>query len=101
MQDLATAGREVLPSTVPDSGTAGRLLPWLIGGGSVMGTQSDDPTLQTLGALGLIASGAYTRPGQALMTHAMTSRPEAVRQLGALLGGVPLAVPGGVLATQP
>lgn len=101
MQDLATNAREVLPSSIPDSGTAGRLLPLALAGAGGYATTFEDPHIQTLGILGLLGGAAYTSPGQATLAKLLAVRPEVVRELGGLLGAVPLAVPGGVLATQP
>lgn len=77
MQDLATAGQQVLPSTVPDSGTVGRgliaELPMLLG----FGSESKNFGRQIAGlvmggpALGL----PYTAAGGRLAQKAMTARP--------------------------
>lgn len=101
MQDLATNAREVLPSSVPNSGTAERLLlPLAIAGAGGYATTLDDPRLQMLGAVGLLGGAAYSQPGQAIISRALTQRPEIVRELSGVLGALPLAVPGGVLAAQ-
>lgn len=102
MQDLAIAGRDVLPSTVPDSGTAGRLLlPALaLGGGA--GITQEDNRLQTLGALSLLAAGAYSPAGQRAAQTLLDQRPQSLRTLaeilqrgrgGASVGGAVLALP--------
>lgn len=101
MQDLATNAREVLPSSIPDSGTAGRLLMPIIAGGSAYGVTSDDPRLQTLGALGLLGSGLYTKTGQKAMQTLLTQRPELLQLMGNQVAKTPLGVAGGVLATNP
>lgn len=73
MQDLAEHGMEVIPSKVPDSGTAGRLLgAGLIGSGAVTGHAL--PIL----AAGALAHGMYSRPGQALIAHALQPRSNPV-----------------------
>jgi hypothetical protein len=64
MQDIATAGQNVLPNKIPDSGTAGRLGLGILAGGGV-GYLS--PIALAGGAL---AAGAYTRPGQAVIRQA-------------------------------
>lgn len=69
MQDLAQAGKEVLPSTISDSGTAGRgLLPAL---GAAFAAGQVGP-----GAMAALASGggAYTQPVQGLMRKALTAK---------------------------
>ena len=97
MQDLADNAREVLPSSVPDSGTVGRAL---LAGGAGYATTSENETLQKLGMLGLLGSAAYTKPGQRAMQTILTERPDLLRQLGNLPLGVPTGAVGGVLATQ-
>ena len=64
MQDIATAGQNVLPNKVPNSGTAERLGINLLAGGG-LGILS--PVALAGGA---IAAGAYTRPGQAAIRQA-------------------------------
>jgi len=81
MQNLSDAGVNVLPSKVPDSGTAGRLLTsGLIGGG---GTYAADqgyisPELA-------IGAGALTLPylpgGRQAMTTMLAKRPESAKLL--------------------
>ena len=69
MQQTAQAGREMLGTRVPDSGTPERLaLPITTAGLiSALGGSGAVPIEQLLipGLLGLGAAGAYTRPGQA------------------------------------
>jgi hypothetical protein len=94
MQDLSDAGKSVLGSKVPDSGTPFRSLAALLGG-AIMGHGSVEPTTAALGlGGGLGAIGAYSNPGRALLANVLTSRPQiaapvgaAIRQL-APLGGV-------------
>lgn len=64
MQDIATAGQNVLPNKIPDSGTAGRLGLGILAGG---GLGYLNPVALAGGAL---AAGAYTRPGQAVIRQA-------------------------------
>lgn len=73
MQDLSTAGREVLGNNLPDSGTAERGLVGLGAAGFF------EPTL-ALGMLG--ARGAYTSPAQEALAAALTRRPEVMRTAG-------------------
>jgi hypothetical protein len=84
MQDLSDAGREVLPSSVPDSGTARRLLTGLglLGGGAMV----DPLSAAGVGAL----SSLYTRPGMAALNWAMARRPQSAPALAR-----------GVLSTTP
>jgi hypothetical protein len=89
--DLAMAGQNVLPSKVPDSGTAGRLamlaLPGVLGGAGGIGYASGgaegagDATASTLGLGALLAAGG-TRTGQKLLTRALLDRPDAAVDWG-------------------
>jgi hypothetical protein len=75
MQDLTTAGRDVLGDTLPNSGTADRLLSALmLGGGYAI-----DPALAGAAVVG---RGAYTAPAQRGIAAALTQRPDAVRRGG-------------------
>jgi hypothetical protein len=81
MQDLSDAGVNVLPSKVPDSGTAGRIaLGTLLGtGGGYAAEQGYISPEYLLGA------GALTLPylpgGRQAMTTMMTKRPESAKLL--------------------
>lgn len=92
--DLATSGQAVLPSKVPDSGTAGRLavqgglggigLGALgVGGGYAAGGADGAQTAgaTTLGLGGLLALGG-TRAGQRAVTRTLLDRPDYLRRLG-------------------
>lgn len=95
MQDLADAGRAVMPSTVPDSGTPFRAMLGL-GGANVAGLL--DPTT-TVAGLGLL--GAYTNPAQrTFQRFALTPRPLPLEVLGNTIANAPLAgaFAGGLLA---
>lgn len=71
MQDLSDTAKDILPSKVNDSGTAGReLVAWLLGGGA--GAAMGHP-YAAAGASGL--AGMYTRPGQYAVNKALTARP--------------------------
>lgn len=74
MRDFATNMGEVLPSTVPDSGTAGRgLLAALLGGGVVLKPEVAIPVV-------IGASAPYTKIGQALINAIYRSTdPEQAR----------------------
>lgn len=96
MQDLAETARDILPSSIPDSGTAGRLL---LTGGSAYASTSDNNTLQTLGALGLLGSGAYTKTGQKAIQKILTDRPDLISKMGAYVPQQ-LGLTGGLLATN-
>jgi phage-related tail protein len=73
MQDMTTAGREVLGNNVPNSGTADRGLMGLLVGGAI------DPML----AGGMIAGrGLYTAPAQRAAASILTQRPQISRQAG-------------------
>ena len=61
MQDFASNARQVLPSQVPDSGTAGRLAGLLMGGAAVMKPVLAIPVVA--------AAGIYTKPAQALLNR--------------------------------
>jgi len=90
MQDLSSAGQEVLPSTVPDSGTPLRhfadiAIGALAGGGEHLAT--GDAGLGVLGAGTVLAAGA-SKPAQAALRALLTKRPyspQSAAQLGALL----------------
>jgi hypothetical protein len=90
ISDLIRYGQEVLPSTVPNSGTADRgmaslLLPSILGGSALgAGTLMDSPgTASTLGLLAALSS----KTGAKVLQKSLTSRPKAVRKAGGLFGG--------------
>lgn len=85
--DLADAGQEVLPSQVPDSGTAGRIAA-MAGGGALLGggagyAAGGDPGSAAQGALlmSLLAAGG-TRKAQDLGIASIMNRPEMIRRAG-------------------
>jgi len=120
--NLAQAGQAVLPSKIPDSGTAGRLallaLPGAVGGGyqgsdSLQGTATGAAaggTLSSLALGGLLAAGG-TKVGQrALVTGLMKRDPWMVkagealinqRRIGGILGGGLVSSLPSWLATPP
>jgi len=83
LQTPAEAGKDVLGSTVPDSGTPGRLAAMLTGGAVVT-----NPWL----AAGGLAALPYTRFGQRLTSNLLTQRGPIAAQLEAVLrSGIPAA----------
>jgi hypothetical protein len=83
MQDLSDAGVQVLPSKIPDSGTAGRsaLVSALLGAGGA-GSYQAFPTVTALGA-GLAGTAALPyMPGvRSVVTSAIGKRPESAKKL--------------------
>lgn len=85
---LTRAAQQVLPSNVPDSGTAGRLatlaLPTLLGGAGAGGGyalgDAGEGAKYGLGA-GLLATLGGTRSAQRLMTRALLERPDWAERL--------------------
>lgn len=81
---LAEAGQEVLPSKIPDSGTAGRmtqlLLPAALGGAGYA-TGGTDGAGYTLGLLALLRGGA-SKAGQKAINKALFDRPDSLKALG-------------------
>ncbi len=64
MQDLIGDAEEVLPSTVPDSGTAQRLgVLSLFGGSGALAAYTSNPLLLVPAAVAGAGMGAYSRPG--------------------------------------
>jgi hypothetical protein len=89
MQDLSDAGVNVLPSKIPDSGTAGRLaLMGLIGGGGAYGANQGYISPEML-----LMSGAaalpYMASGRNVMTSALTKRPDQAKIIAEQLRKVP------------
>jgi hypothetical protein len=91
MQDLATAGQNVLGNKVPDSGTAGRVALGAIAGGAGV--------LNPAVGAGLIGgAAAYTGPAQNVLRAAVSSRPDWAPALAdAVNGGASSLIP---VATQ-
>lgn len=96
MQDMADAGVATLPSKVPDSGTAGRLMmdAGLLGGGAATGH------LPAVLAAGAIAHAAYSRPGQWLMAKALAPAPNPVTNFLANIAQQRLGQPTNALALR-
>lgn len=87
--DLTRAGQRVLPSSVPDSGTAGRLavlaLPSLLGGAGIgAGAASGDAKAGgTAGLLaGALLAAGGSRTAQRALTRALIERPDFLVNLG-------------------
>lgn len=90
MQDLSSAGQNVLGNKVPNSGTTDRMLLNLgsLGGGAYL-----DPSIP-LGLLG--GAGLYTRPMQNLLSGAVAARPQGAKALAdAVRKTAPLLIPAG------
>lgn len=92
MQDLTDAGRTVLGNSVPDSGTAGRLL--MSGGLGGLGTYIAGGTIPALGPtgwgiLGMSAAGSlpYTAMGQKIIAGLLAKRPDIAGPIGNVVGG--------------
>ncbi|WP_324807231.1 hypothetical protein SH584_11525 [Sphingomonas sp. LY29] len=86
--DLARAGQQILPSKLPDSGTATRGIvgATLVGGlgGAGVGSAFGDPGSGAqlgLGATLLLAAGG-SRPAQRAMVNILAERPDVAQQLG-------------------
>lgn len=78
LQDLSDAGKSVLPSKVPDSGTAGRLM--LNAGALASGTINPAIPGVLLGG-----SSLYTKPGLKGMEYLLARRPEFAEPLADLV----------------
>lgn len=90
LTDLIRYGQEVLPPTVPNSGTADRLagisgllLPTALGGASY-GVSDLSPT--SAGALAALAA-LSTKAGQNAAQKALAKRPKALKRFGGMFGG--------------
>lgn len=77
LQETAGAMRQVLPTTVGDSGTAGREA--IVGGNVGLLSKIASP---------IFAAGA-TEPGQAVTRWLLLNRPDLARQLGVIAGSEP------------
>lgn len=82
LQDLSSAGKNVLSQKVPDSGTATRGLLMALGAGG--GVNLLSPEAAIYGGIGAgIAGGAYSRPGMNLLASIMAKRPEGAEKVAA------------------
>lgn len=95
MQDLGTAGQNVLGNKVPNSGTADRMFM----GAGALGAGFLHPAIP--GGL-LAGAAAYTPWGQALLRNAVAARPAAAKDVAELLNRAsPMLGPtGGLLGLQ-
>jgi len=82
MQDLTGAAKSVLPSTIPDSGTAGRLL-------------STSPLAGALSTMvGLPLAPIYSKAGHSFTQGLMGYRPKSLQMAGDLIEKTqPMAAP--------
>lgn len=98
MQDLSDAGRDVLPSSVPDSGTARRAITAAaaLGGGAEMFGHVDPYTATGLAA----AMGLYTPVGTKAAEYALTRRPYNVNSAGQLVDDLSKSAPAAVGANS-
>lgn len=76
MQDLSEPAKSVLGNRQPDSGTAGRLMT-----AAGLLNPTDPRNLYRI-PMAVGAGMAYSPTGQSALAHALTSRPQAVRELG-------------------
>lgn len=110
--NLTRAGQEILPSQVPDSGTAGRLatlaLPGILGGVGAGAGYAGGDTQTGLGgglALGALLTAGGSRAAQQALVKALLDRPAPIRAFGrqvndrAYLGGM-FGAPLAALAAQ-
>jgi hypothetical protein len=107
MQDLTDAGAKVLPSTIPDTGTAGRqavntVLAALLGGGGYQTAQTHPMAAGTAALLGAAASAPYLPYGRNLVTMLGGKRPESIQKLADLIreSSPYLAAPGAQKAVE-
>lgn len=96
MQDLATAGRDVLPSSVPDSGTWTRAM--FNTGAAGVGAMAEPNAL----AATVAGAAAYTKTGQNALRAVLTSRPAGANALarGVRRNALILAPGAGVAANN-
>lgn len=107
MQDLSGAGKEVLPSTVPDSGTPLRhsvelAAALLAGHGAGIELPEWATGLGTAAAGGIgVGSALYSPQMQSLIRAGLTKRPDVARRLGSALMAYPgiLGTTGGAIGT--
>lgn len=81
---LADAGQRVLPSKLPDSGTAKRLMQAGIGAGGVgaaYGLGDAETAAKTAAVLGLLGIGG-TKTGQRSLEKLLFDRPDVMKRLG-------------------
>lgn len=96
MQDLAGAAKNNISSNVPDSGTATRSMVGLAATGAL--AHVNIPAALSV----LAATGAYTKPGLAILQTVLTKRPQAAAQIAQLIaqGKTPAAIAAANAAVQ-
>jgi len=77
-QDLSDAGKTVLNSQYPDSGTTGRLLAGLLTGGAAAGAATVNPLAVSMTAL---SAAPYLPGGRQLTAALLAKRPEIAQQI--------------------
>lgn len=93
MQDLSSAAENVLAQAYPDSGTAGRTLPWL-GAMAAGGTGMATGTAPFMAGAAGLAAIPYLPIGSQLANLAMTKRPDIAIRAGSRLSDLaPYAAP--------
>lgn len=83
-QDIADAGKDVLGSKVPDSGTAGRALLTLMAGGAAGGAFAPAALAPTVAGL-LGGAAAYSTPGQWVANKLVSGRPQFTQPISKFL----------------
>lgn len=82
MQDLAEAGKNVMPSSVPDSGTATRIFTGGGIGGLLGNAMGVEPTTMAMAMAGMLP---YTSAGGRMTLAMLTKRPDFAAQLAEVL----------------
>lgn len=94
MQDLSEAGKSVLGSKYPDSGTAGRTLTALLAGGGGALAITHPMTALGMAGAGATAAAPYTALGQKLAAALLAKRPAAAKPISeAVRAAVPALAP--------
>lgn len=106
MQELSDAGRAVLPSTVPNSGTPERMmLAQLLSGGALgAGVGATGAGMVPAAIAGGVGAGVYSGMGRrAIQAALLAQRPGAVQAAGNALvsAGAPVALPLGAMLLSP
>lgn len=97
MQDLASAGQNVIGNTVPNSGTADRALVALLGGGALAGGGSLVGVSPGVALGALTASMPYVGVGRNAAHLLTTARPQAAKPLSNVVRkSAPFLAPVGV-----
>lgn len=102
MQPLADAGKSVLGSHVPDSGTPYRLA--VNGGGLAIGgglAAVNPGAAMALAGITAGTMGAYSKPGQAVLNSLLASRPKVSPQVAAILRSIQAPRVAASLGAQP